>query len=226
MDRHGLPIGFYTSCAFPHCAFSELGSPRNPRSRWTVEHRHLPWSRGDPSKQWREPGSEAATPNLTGPIGQGGVVLCRINQQDLKMSDLEIALRKLIADVVREELQAAFARSSAQHSADSETRYVSPAQAGVIASVSPATIRAWVREGKLRSFQAGRLLRVSLDDLHAFMKAKPLDSPLTPEEMADKFLERMREQDRTRCPNCRHLPTWRMAGGCRAKKCTCKRRMK
>jgi hypothetical protein len=51
------------------------------------------------------------------------------------------------------------------------------------------------------------------------------ESEQTPEELAAQFLERKAQEDKTRCPDCRHLPTWHVHSGCRAKNCQCKRRM-
>jgi hypothetical protein len=43
--------------------------------------------------------------------------------------------------------------------------------------------------------------------------------------LADLHVRRMFEVNKTRCPDCRHLPTWHLHSGCRAKNCKCKRRM-
>jgi excisionase family DNA binding protein len=141
------------------------------------------------------------------------------------MSDLETALRQIVADVVREELLAALAHAISQPEMGTGRRYVSPAQAASIAGVAPETIRAWVRQGRLHDYRAGRLLRVSIDDPHASMVPKESSSTRTPEEEADLAIARMQEVNKTRCPDCRHLPSWHLRGGCRAKNCTCKRRM-
>lgn len=141
------------------------------------------------------------------------------------MSELEGALRKIIADVVREELRAASPQATPRYSPGTGVRYVSPMQAATIASVSPAAVRIWIRQGRLRAFQAGRLIRVSLDDLHAFLEPKSYDSPRTLVEEADPALGRWHERNSSRCRDCGHLPMWHARGECRAKRCKCKRRM-
>ena len=141
------------------------------------------------------------------------------------MSDLETALRQIIAAVVREELQAILCHRGIQVESGGDRRYVSPAQAAAIASVSTRTIHTWVRQGRLPAFRPGRLLRVAVDDLHTCMATKPPESSFSPEELADRNFARWREQDKTRCPDCGHLPMWHARGECRAKNCTCKRRM-
>lgn len=141
-----------------------------------------------------------------------------------RMTDLEIAFRKIVADIVREELHVALSRFNEQ-SPDPGRRYVSAAQAATIANVSQGTIRVWIRQGRLHEYRAGRVLRISIDDLHAFMEAKPAESEETPEELAVQFVERRTQEDKTRCPQCRHLPSWHLHDGCRAKNFKCKRRM-
>lgn len=141
------------------------------------------------------------------------------------MTNLETTLRQIIADVVREELRAAFPYSTPRHSTDAGARYVSPMQAATIASVSTRAVRLWIHQGRLPAFHAGRLVRVSLDDLRAFLEPKSYDSPCAPEQEADLAFERRHARDTTRCPDCGHLQMWHLRGGCRAKKCTCQRRI-
>jgi excisionase family DNA binding protein len=91
------------------------------------------------------------------------------------MPDLEAAFRQIVAEVVRDGLQAFLGHGSTQtRLPDGGRRYVSPAQAAEIASVSPAAIRLWIHRGRLKHFRVGRLLRVAVDDLHAAMAAEPL----------------------------------------------------
>ena len=143
------------------------------------------------------------------------------------MTDLETAFRKIVTDVVREELHAAFTHFFNKQSPDAGRRYVSASQAAAIADVSQGTIRIWIRQGRLHEYRAGRVLRISIDELHAFMEAKPIqpESERTPEELAAEFVERITQEDKTRCPDCRHLPKWHLPGGCRGKNCRCKRLM-
>ena len=145
----------------------------------------------------------------------------------MAMTDLESALRKIVTDVVREELHTALTQLFNKHGTDAGRRYVSAVQAASIAAVSPGAIRAWIREGRLREYRAGRVLRISIDELHAFLEAKPLEpeSQHTPEELAHLAVERMIQVNMTRCPECQHLSRWHFHDGCRAKNCKCRRRM-
>ena len=142
------------------------------------------------------------------------------------MSDLETALRHLVAEVVRDELQAFLGHGSTQaRLADGGRRYVSPAQAAEIASVSPAAIRIWIHRGRLKHFRVGRLLRVAVDDLHAAMAAEPHGSKHLHEDLAETVFRQDQERNKTRCPVCLHLPMWHAQGRCRVKNCVCSRRL-
>jgi excisionase family DNA binding protein len=142
------------------------------------------------------------------------------------MSDLEIGFRHLVAEVVRAELHAFLGPGGTQaRPADGGRRYVSPAQAAEIASVSPAAIRMWIHRGRLKHFRVGRLLRVAVDDLHAAMGAEPVAHSCVSAELARKVLEQDQDRNKTRCPVCLHLPMWHARGRCRAKNCTCTRRL-
>ncbi len=91
------------------------------------------------------------------------------------MSDsIDLALRALIRDVVREELRAHATRRSGADApptstATGDVAYVSTRRAAQIADVHPATIRDWVRRGLLQEHRAGRGLRVRCAELHALM---------------------------------------------------------
>jgi excisionase family DNA binding protein len=55
--------------------------------------------------------------------------------------------------------------------ASDQQEYVSVAVAAARVEVTPATIREWVRRGRLRRYQAGRELRVKVTELAAMMTA-------------------------------------------------------
>ena len=55
-----------------------------------------------------------------------------------------------------------------------EEVFVSAARAAQIAGVQPAAVRRWIACGELPCHHAGRLLRVRLDELKAFL-ARPTD---------------------------------------------------
>ena len=52
--------------------------------------------------------------------------------------------------------------------------FVSAARAAEVAGVQPAAVRRWISHGDLPSHRAGRLIRVRLDDLRAFL-SRPSD---------------------------------------------------
>jgi excisionase family DNA binding protein len=102
----------------------------------------------------------SATPN--GPIG------------------LDAALRPMIAQIVREELERALAKIKRPE------EYLSPREAGDTARVAPGTVRRWIREGRLVGHHAGRGLRVSRSELEALLKRPRSMIPTTesPEALA------------------------------------------
>jgi excisionase family DNA binding protein len=91
-----------------------------------------------------------------------------------------VALRALVEDAVR--------RVLAERPPASE--YLSVVEAARVASVAPATIRSWVREGKLRRHGTPRVLRVRRNDLEKLMSAAPRAAiPESPEALAEKVSE-------------------------------------
>lgn len=86
-------------------------------------------------------------------------------------------LRAFIADVVRAELG---------RTAPSDD-FLSTTEAAKFAKVATATIRRWVKDGKLRDLRAGRVIRVSLSDLQRMMRnGRPSNDSSTPEQLARK----------------------------------------
>jgi len=49
---------------------------------------------------------------------------------------------------------------------------LSPADVAALLQVSTKTVRRWIEAGELRVYTLGRQLRVSEDDLSAFVKSK------------------------------------------------------
>jgi excisionase family DNA binding protein len=92
-------------------------------------------------------------------------------------STLDEVLRAAVREVVREELHAAMATNALPPASTPTTtatatppgEFLSTTQAGAIAGVRPATVRAWIQQGHLREHRAGRLVRVKLDELRAFL---------------------------------------------------------
>jgi len=77
--------------------------------------------------------------------------------------DIELGLRALIAEVVRDELRKLTAPTP-------DDEYLSTRAAASFADVSGGTIRRWIREGKLPPHRAGRLVRVKRSELERMMK--------------------------------------------------------
>lgn len=65
--------------------------------------------------------------------------------------------------------------------------YLTTAAAATVASVSEGTIRRWVRDGKIRGYRAGRVLRVRRDELDQMLatgRRSTVSNDESPEEMA------------------------------------------
>jgi excisionase family DNA binding protein len=102
--------------------------------------------------------------------------------------DFEAALRALIAEVVREELD----RRDATRA---QPEYLSPAAAGKIADVTAATIRRWIREGRLPAHHAGSRVRVLRSDLECMLRSGRSRSghdSETPVQVAARLLRQVR----------------------------------
>jgi excisionase family DNA binding protein len=91
------------------------------------------------------------------------------------MTDPLEGLRAFIADVVRAEIG----------KAAEPDEYLSTKTAAKVADVASGTIRRWVRKGKLREHRAGRLVRVSRDDLQRLLReGRVRNDSATPEQIA------------------------------------------
>lgn len=100
------------------------------------------------------------------------------------------AIRALVTEVVREEL--ARQQPAAQPAAQPE--YLSPTAAGRLADVTAATVRRWIRDGRLPANHAGSRLRVLRSDLERLLRsghsrAAPNDE--TPTTMAARLLRQV-----------------------------------
>jgi excisionase family DNA binding protein len=97
--------------------------------------------------------------------------------------ELPTALRDELRFIIREELAAVLTqrRQSTQQQeapvAPDYERYVDAAAAGAIAGVRPATVRSWVERGQLRGYHSGRLLRIRLDELKAYLGRSTIEGP-------------------------------------------------
>jgi excisionase family DNA binding protein len=86
------------------------------------------------------------------------------------MTTLETMLRQLVREAVRDELRAGSDHAPIRNASDA---YLSVAKAARVADVAPGTIRAWIRAGRLTAKRAGRVLRISRDELERFMSGAP-----------------------------------------------------
>jgi excisionase family DNA binding protein len=66
--------------------------------------------------------------------------------------------------------------------------YVSTTDAAKIVGVTVGTIQAWVRQDRLRGYRAGRLLRIKVEDLHAFMTRAPAGEVVDLEAVAQRIM--------------------------------------
>jgi excisionase family DNA binding protein len=80
---------------------------------------------------------------------------------------------------VRAEVRAALADRAGPAS------YLSTRAAASMAGVAEGTVRRWIREGRLTGHRAGRVLRVSADELRRLLAGpRRSDGAPTPEELA------------------------------------------
>ncbi len=102
--------------------------------------------------------------------------------------DVSTTMRDLVIAFVAwlEEMGAAGAeRLGPVRSASQAPEYLSTKAAGKLADVAPATIRRWIREGKLKPYSAGRHVRVIRTDLETLLKnGKRKAITASPKELA------------------------------------------
>ncbi len=128
------------------------------------------------------------------------------------LTSIDQALRDFLAEVVREVLRQELkpllqaASPAGSDGVTDENQYLPLKKAAEVMSVSPDAVRSWIQRGDLPAYHAGDLLRVRMKNLPDFLRASPQETPLNPEEEAERFLARIREKDATRCPGCHHLP--------------------
>ena len=115
--------------------------------------------------------------------------------------NFEEILTAIITKVIREEMPAAIRKAMADAQPKPTGEYLTPIEAGRVASVHPATIRQWIQEGLLPAYKAGREYRVRRDELDAFL-SKPVVVPkFDPEAMAAAILARARARSGKRRRN-------------------------
>lgn len=98
------------------------------------------------------------------------------------MSDLDKLVRSLVVEVIRDEVRRAV------NDALKPDELLSTRAAAGVAGVTPATVRRWTREGKLKQHKAGRVIRISRAELERFVKSgRASNDDLTPEQLADRM---------------------------------------
>ena len=90
------------------------------------------------------------------------------------MSDV---LQPIVDEVVRRVLA-----ELAKQKPANDVEYLSTTDAAELASVTQATIRRWVKDGKLPAFHAGRHVRVRRTDLERLLSDTPTGTE-SPEEL-------------------------------------------
>jgi excisionase family DNA binding protein len=99
---------------------------------------------------------------------------------------LTAAIERAVSEAVRRELRVL---AEAQPSKDG-AGYLSVGDAARYAHVHPATVREWVKEGRIPRHQAGRRLRIRRDELDRCLSKDPGVDARTPDEIADEILNR------------------------------------
>jgi excisionase family DNA binding protein len=84
--------------------------------------------------------------------------------------DIDAALRRLLGEaLVPIEEKLGKIEKQLGETTQSAVEYLSTKEVAAAAGVAQGTVRRWIREGKLRSCQAGRSVRVKRSDLENFM---------------------------------------------------------
>ena len=99
---------------------------------------------------------------------------------DQFMESLLAVMRKVAREVYAEE-----------RAAPSPDELLTVGEAASLASLKPATIRAWVKSRRLREHRAGRHLRIERGDLERALKLGHRDQGPSPEELARRAADRI-----------------------------------
>lgn len=81
---------------------------------------------------------------------------------------LRAAVATAVTGIVKAILEAT--RDIARNDEAPQPEYLTPSAAASFASVTPETIRRWVRAGKLRGYASGRYVRVKRAELEALLR--------------------------------------------------------
>lgn len=108
------------------------------------------------------------------------------------------AIKEAVREVVKEEvheLKEALAVLSGHRATD---EFWPVKKAAKVAGVSEWTIREWIRRGRLRSYGAGRVLRLKRSEFENFLSARNCEAASTvdPDDLATQLLGRRKAQER------------------------------
>lgn len=109
---------------------------------------------------------------------RGGSLRGQVSTRGDQPPSIEQTLRALVVGVVREELELM------KRATPDGGEYMKVAEAAEHARVVPATIRKWIREGKLARHSAGADPRIRRSDLERLLRTPDKPSQLTPEQRA------------------------------------------
>ncbi len=104
----------------------------------------------------------------------------------------EKQLIEMVTDALRTVVREEFGRAAPGVAEE----FLSVAQAARLAGIAAGTIRAWMMEGKLRRYHAGRVLRVKRSELEQLLSEPPVKAKVaerSPEEEALVAFERRRK---------------------------------
>jgi excisionase family DNA binding protein len=108
---------------------------------------------------------------------------------------LQDELRTLFEDVFRKVLREEL---RAQTPAETDDPFLSVADAAELASLTPGTIRAWIKLGQLHRYGRGRLLRVRRSELLALLAGADGKPPAAEDVSPEALARRDHERDRDR----------------------------
>jgi excisionase family DNA binding protein len=94
------------------------------------------------------------------------------NQSENGLTDQNELITRIAREMGRtiaEEISKTLLRNSNEKQL---TQYLSPSQAAEILNVAEKTIRALIRNGELKSYRVGRLLRIRSDDLEQYVSGE------------------------------------------------------
>ncbi len=99
----------------------------------------------------------------------------------------------MIADVVRSVIREEIKEIGQSKATDS---FLPVSEAAELAGVAPGTIRAWIDEGRLGRYHAGRVLRVKRRELEDYLASPPPanDNEMSPETRAMMIFRNRRKR--------------------------------